>query len=72
MSFFRKNKIIQIPEHFSAEDIRVESSTCTGEKTIGFYDKQAKKLVYAELVRSETDIAGFYRKYGLKWSGELK
>ena len=72
MSLFRKNAPLPVPEPFSADDIRTESSTCTGETTIGFYDKASKRLVYAELVRSERDIRDFYRKYGLEYNGGLK
>ena len=61
-----KNKIIPIPEGFTADDIKVESSICTGEKTIGFYSPSDKKLHYAELVKSNLDIEEFYRKYGVK------
>lgn len=57
---------LPVPEGFSAEDIKVESSACTGEKTIGFFSAAQNKLMYAELVRSEDDIAEFYGKYGLK------
>ncbi len=59
-------KQLQIPEGFTAQDIKVESSICTGEKTIGFYSKADKKLHCSELVRSERDIKVFYAKYGLK------
>ena len=61
----KKSRIQPIPDGFTAEDIRVESSICTGEKTIGFYCAADKKLHYAELVRSQEDIAEFYRKYGV-------
>lgn len=61
-----KNKIIPIPDGFTADDIKIESSICTGEKTIGFYSPADKKLHYAELVRSNADIEEFYRKYGVK------
>ena len=54
-----------IPEGFTEADIKVESSTCTGEKTIGFFSKADKKLHYSELVRSQRDIDNFYRKYGI-------
>ena len=57
-----------IPEGFSENDIRIESSTCTGEKTIGFYSKADKKLHFSELVRSQRDIDSFYRKYGMEKS----
>ena len=72
MSIFAKKAVYSIPEPFAADDIKIETSICTGEKTIGFYDKATRKLVYAELVRSESDIADFYKKYGLKWSGKMK
>ena len=65
MGMFKK-KVLPIPEPYSAADIRIESSICTGEKTIGFYDKGTKKLVYSELVRSEADINELYRKYGVE------
>ena len=65
MSIFKKNRILPIPEPFTDKDIRIESSTCTGEKTIGFFDSHTKKLAFAELVRSEKDVENFYKKYGL-------
>ena len=61
-----KNKTLPIPNGFTAEDIKIESSICTGEKTIGFYSAADKKLHYAELVRSNADIEDFYRKYGVE------
>ena len=66
MSIFRKDRTIPIPAPYTAEDIKTEASICTGERTIGFYDKSAKRLMYAELVSSEKDIAAFYAKYGLE------
>ena len=67
MNLFRKNKkVLSVPDGFTIDDIRIEASICTGETIIGFYDKSSKKLVYAELVRSDDDISEFYRKYGVK------
>lgn len=67
MSIFKKRSpVLPLPEGFTAADIRVESSVCTGEKTIGFYNAAEKKLVCAELVRSDGDIDAFYAKYGLR------
>lgn len=51
-----KKKILPIPDGFTAEDIKIESSICTGEKTIGFYSAADKKLHFAELVRTNADI----------------
>lgn len=68
MSILKKNKTIPIPDGFSAEDVHIESSVCTGEKTIGFYDKHTKKLMYAEIVRSQSDIDDFCNKYGIKYT----
>ena len=38
----------------------------TGERTIGFYDKHAHTLRFAELVRTDADISRFFQNYGLK------
>lgn len=72
MSIFKKQRSLTIPPPFTADDIKIESSICTGEKTIGFYDKASKKLVYAELVTSEKDIGNFYKKYGIEYTGGIK
>ena len=66
----KRKKALPIPEGFSENDIKIESSVCTGEKTIGFYSAAEKKLVCAELVRSADDIATFYERYGLTFKGE--
>ncbi len=67
MSIFKKQKtVLPLPEGYTADDIRIESSVCTGEKTIGFYCRGEKKLVCAELVRTEADVEEFYRRYGLE------
>ena len=63
----RNDAALPFPDGFTADDIRLESSTCTGEKTIGFYSKTDKKLHSSELVLSDRDIEAFYRKYGLKY-----
>jgi len=60
-------KTLPIPEGYTEQDIKIESSTCTGEKTIGFYDKHDKKLHYSELIRTERDIRAFYAGYGLNY-----
>lgn len=65
MVFFRK-QVLPIPEGYTPDSIRLETSTCTGERTIGFFDPADHKLHFAELVRCEEDIAAFYAKYGLK------
>lgn len=68
MKLFRKNKaFLPLPNEYTADDIKVESSICTGEKTIGFYDKSGNRLVYAELVKCELDIENFYKKYGIDY-----
>ncbi len=61
----KKIKPLPIPEGFSGKDIRIESSICTGEKTIGFYSAADKKLHFAELVSEDADIERFYLKYGI-------
>ena len=55
-----------VPKECEGMEIRVQSSTCTGEKTIGFFDRVSGRLLYSELVKSEGDIDAFYRRYGIK------
>ena len=55
-----------LPDGFTEDDIKIESSACTGETTIGFFSKAENKLMYAELVNDEDDIEKFYKKYGVK------
>lgn len=67
MNIFKRNaKVVPIPDGFTKDDIKVESSICTGERIIGFYSKSEKKLMYAELVNSDKDINAFYEKYGVE------
>ena len=56
MSIFKKRSpVLPLPEGFTAADIRVESSVCTGEKTIGFYNAAEKKQLCADQVRTDGD-----------------
>ncbi|MGN1412310.1 MAG: hypothetical protein ACI4WH_07405 [Oscillospiraceae bacterium] len=65
MLFKHKKTIQSIPKECIGLEVKLESSTCTGEKTIGFYDPKSKKLLYSELVTSQKDIDNFYSKYGI-------
>ena len=65
--FKSKQTVEKIPDGFTADSIRTESSICTGETVIGFYDESSKKLCHAEMVKNEEEIAAFYAKYGLKY-----
>ena len=62
----KKKKHESLPEGFTAADIKIESSICNGEKTIGFYSASEKKLYFAELLSGDDDIQRFYDKYGLE------
>lgn len=64
---FRK-KVLLVPAGCEGMQIKVMSSTCTGERVIGFYDRKTHELKYSELVESESDIQRFYEKYGLKYN----
>ena len=54
-----------IPFDPETQEPVIRASICTGERTIGFYDKKTRRLRYAELVRTDADITRFYRQYGL-------
>ncbi|EFB75684.1 hypothetical protein SUBVAR_05458 [Subdoligranulum variabile DSM 15176] len=52
------------PAGMTADDIRTQSSVCTGETMIGFWDSHTGRLQQAVVVRNDADIAAFYRSYG--------
>ena len=63
-----KKRSVPVPEDCKGLEIKVQSSTCTGERVIGFYDRKTHELKYSELVESDSDIKRFYEKYGLPFS----
>lgn len=65
MLFRHKKQIQPIPKECIGLEIKIESSICTGEKTIGFYNPYIKRLLYSELVTCQQDIEDFYSKYGI-------
>lgn len=66
MSIFKKEISHSVPKECEGMTIKIMSSTCTGEKTIGFYNRNTRELMYTELVKTQTDIDNFYAKHGLK------
>ena len=66
MGFFKKKTVKPVPEESRGMEIKIMSSTCTGEKTIGFYNRNTREIMYPELVKSDSDVEAFYEKYGLK------
>ena len=64
MFFHKKTAVLTPPAGMGPGDVRTERSICTGETTIGFYDRQTKRLVQSRFVRGAGDIAAFYRAYG--------
>ena len=62
-----KKKSLPIPEDCKGLEIKVQSSTCTGERVIGFYDRKTRELKYSELVQSDDDIRNYYKKYGIRY-----
>ena len=52
------------PAGLGIDDVRTERSICTGETTIGFYDRRTRRLVQSRFVRGDKDIAAFYAAYG--------
>lgn len=66
MGIFTKNVGRTVPPECAGMEIKTQTSTCTGEKIIGFYNRNTRELMYSELVKSPCDIAEFYKKYGIK------
>ena len=55
---------LEPPAGMGPDDVRTERSICTGEMTVGFYDRKTRQLLGAQYVRSARDIEEFYRAYG--------
>lgn len=70
--FHRRPPHLTPPEGFGAGDIRTQSSICTGETTVGFYDPHTGNLLRAVVVRTPQDLADFYRSYGFDVLKSLK
>ena len=66
MGIFKKKTVKPVPEECREKKKKIMSSTCTGEKTIGFYNRNTREIMYPELVKSDSDVEAFYEKYGLK------
>ena len=64
--FHRRRAPLPGDEKFTEKDVAVESSICTGETQIGFREKDGGRLQQAVVVRSEKDIARFYRRHHLR------
>ena len=67
--FFRKNAYEAVRDD---RDVVMESSICTGEKTIGFKNPQTGRTERSVVVRSEQDIDDFYREHKLIKTKEFK
>lgn len=65
MSLFKKRVTVSVPDECKGMEIKIQSSTCTGEKIIGFYNRNTRELMYPELVKNDGDVGSFYDKYGL-------
>lgn len=70
MGIFRKKITKKVPADCEGLEIKIQTSTCTGEKTIGFFDRRTGELKYKELVRTKDDIDAFYESYGLVPPGD--
>lgn len=62
--FRRKEKIELVPQGCENLEIRTQSSICTGETVIGFYDPVSRELRCSQLVRTPEEAAAFCARYG--------
>ena len=65
-------KIKAIPEEFRNFEVEIDSSTCTGEMTIGFRNPKTHKLELMELVKDNKDIKAYCNKYAQEYRHLLK
>nr|WP_317398927.1 hypothetical protein [uncultured Gemmiger sp.] len=66
MLFKRKKEIQTPPQGMGIADIQRQSSICTGETVIGFWEPKSGRLLQSVVVRSPKDEADFYRVYGFE------
>ena len=66
MLFKRKKEIQTPPQGMGIADIQRQSSICTGETVIGFWEPKSGRLLQSVVVRSPKDEADFYRAYGFE------
>lgn len=64
--FGKKRLCVPVPVECAGMEVKIQSSACTGEKTIGFLDRRTGELKYPELVRTQADIDAFYEKYAIE------
>lgn len=62
--FSKKEKRMLIPEECKEFAIEVDKSICTGEMIVGFRHPGTRKLLYAELARTDADVEAYKKKYG--------
>lgn len=62
----RKTEVLVPPQGLGRENIRRQSSICTGETIIGFQDPKTGQLLQAVVVRSPKDESEYYRSYGFE------
>ena len=67
--FFKKSAYEAL---FDDCNVVMESSICTGEKTIGFKNPQTGRLEQAVVVRGAQDIDDFNRRHKLIRTKEFK
>lgn len=67
--FFKKSAYEAIRDD---RDVVMESSICTGEKTIGFKNPETGRIEKAVAVRTEKDIEAFYREHRLIKTKEFR
>ncbi len=65
-------KIKTIPEEFRDFEVEIDSSTCTGEMTIGFRNPKTHQLELMELVKDNKDIKAYCNKYAQEYRHLLK
>lgn len=69
MAFFSKKKKIFIPDFpYNSEkhEAMIRSSICTGERVIGFKDKNTGKFLELFMIKSDEEIEAFKEKFQLR------
>jgi len=71
-SIFKHSQQRQAEDAYDRELLEpvIRASICTGEKTVGFLNRQTGRFEEISLIRTEEDLDAFKSRYGI--SGDIR
>lgn len=66
MSLFRNKEPPKIPYDSETQEPALRSSICTGEMTVGFFERKTGKFREYGLARGQSDVDTFCKRVGIE------